>query len=424
MSTKIYIKTYGCALNQSDSELMVGLLEQADFKIVDNPDNAFVIIINTCAVKSPSQSKFFSYLEKLEEKYKYKKIIITGCIPQTMPKKLKSYPLLGTSQVSNIVQLVEEVLHDNPIKMIAKEKLPRLNLPKIRKNPIVEIIPICEGCLGAPCSYCIVKRARGSLRSYPKENIIKQARRALIKDNVKEIWLTAQDTGCYGKDINSSLPELLKELIKIPKDFKIRLGMLNPNHAYELLDQLIQIYKSDKIFKFLHIPVQSGNDEILQSMKRKYTIKQFKEIIQRFRKEIPNLTIATDIICGFPGETKEQFQDSLDLIKQITPDVLNISQFYKRPKTKAAKMKKQVKGSEKKRRTSLLTDIFHNIARMRNERWLDWTGEILIDEKGKDNSLVGRNFAYKPVIVKGDYQIGDKIKVKIKKITSFDLRTF
>ncbi len=424
MSTNIYIKTYGCTLNTSDSELMAGLLKKADFKIVDNSDDAFVIIINTCAVKSPTQEKFFSYLEKLKKRYKYKKIIITGCIPQTMPKKLKSYPLLGTSQITNIVQLVEEVLHENPVKILKRENFPRLNLPKIRKNKIIEIIPICEGCLGAPCSYCIVKKARGNLRSYPKEEIIKQARKALIKDNVKELWLTAQDTGCYGKDINSSLPELLDELIKIPKEFKIRLGMLNPNHAYELLDKLIKIYRSDKMFKFLHIPVQSGNDEILKEMKRNYTSEQFKEIIKRFRAEIPNISIATDIIVGFPGETEEQFQDSLNLIKETVPDVLNRNRYWKRPKTPAAKMKNQIDNKEKKRRSSLLTDIFKNISRMRNERWLGWTGTVLIDEKGKDNSLIARNFAYKPVIIKGDYKIGDKIKVQIKKITPFDLRTF
>jgi MiaB-like tRNA modifying enzyme len=419
--TKVYIKTFGCALNQSDSELMAGLLKQARFEIVDNPEDAFVIIINTCTVKGPSESKFFTYLEKLKKEYKYKKIIITGCIPQTEPKKLQGYPLLGTSQLTNIVQLVEETMHENPVEMLSKEKLPRLNLPKIRKNPVIEIIPICEGCLGEPCAYCKVKAARGELRSYPKEEIIQQARDA-IQHRIPELWLTAQDTGCYGKDINSSLPELLGELIKIPGNFKIRLGMLNPNHLLEFLDKLIEIYKSEKMFKFLHIPVQSGNDHILKSMKRKYTAEQFKEITNRFRREIPEITIATDIICGFPGETEEQFNDSVKLIRYLMPDVLNVSKFWPRPKTKAAKMKHQVPGEERKKRSTLIAYIAENVGKLRNERWLDWEGEILIDEIGKDNTFVGRNFAYKPVIVAGNYQLGDKIKVKIKKITPYDLR--
>ena len=419
--TKIYIKTYGCALNQSDSELMAGLLKESKFEIVNDPEDAFVIIINTCTVKGKTETKFFNYLEKTKEKYPYKKIIITGCIPQTDPGKLKGYSLLGTSQLTNIVQLVEETINDNPMAMLTKEQLPRLNLSKIRKNPAIEIIPISEGCLGSPCAYCKVKSARGSLRSYPKEEIVKQARNA-IKDRIPEIWLTAQDTGCYGKDINSSLPELLKELIQLPGSFKIRLGMLNPNHLIEFLDELIEIYKSDKIFKFLHIPVQSGNNEILKAMKRKYTVEQFKEIIEKFRKAIPEITIATDIICGFPGETEQQFYDSLDLIKQIKPDVLNISRFWPRPKTKAAEMENQIHDNETKRRSALVADIFHNIARMQNERWLNWEGEILIDEKGKDETWTGRNFAYKPVVVKGNYRLGDIVDIKVNKVTTFDLR--
>jgi MiaB-like tRNA modifying enzyme len=419
--TKIYIKTYGCALNKSDSELMAGLLEKAKFGITKDIEEAFIVIINTCTVKGPTETKFFNYLEKIKEKYPYKKIIITGCISQTDPEKLEGYSLLGTSQITNIVQLVEETIHDNPIAMLTKETLPRLNLLKIRTSPVIEIIPICEGCLGSPCTYCKVKSARGKLRSYPKEEIIKQAKQA-IKDRIPEIWITAQDTGCYGKDINSNLPELLKEIIQLPSSFKIRLGMLNPNHVISFLDELIEIYKSDKIFKFLHIPVQSGNNEILKAMKRKYTAEQFKEIIDKFKKEIPEITIATDIICGFPGETEEQFYDSLELIKQIKPAVLNISRFWPRPKTKAAEMENQIHGNETKRRSSLMTDIFHNIARMQNERWLGWQGEVLIDEKGKDETWIGRNFAYKPVIVEGNYKLGDTLNVKIKKVTPFDLR--
>ena len=176
--TKIYIKTYGCALNQSDSELMAGLLKESKFEIVNDPEDAFVIIINTCTVKGKTETKFFNYLEKTKEKYSYKKIIITGCIPQTDPGKLKGYSLLGTSQLTNIVQLVEETINDNPMAMLTKEQLPRLNLSKIRKNPAIEIIPISEGCLGSPCAYCKVKSARGRLRSYPKEEIVKLSRQA------------------------------------------------------------------------------------------------------------------------------------------------------------------------------------------------------------------------------------------------------
>jgi threonylcarbamoyladenosine tRNA methylthiotransferase CDKAL1 len=213
MQHRIFIKTFGCSLNQSDSELMAGLLKQADFEVIKNIEDADAIILNTCTVKGKTEKNFFRYLA--EAKKLKKKIIVAGCIPQTDPEKLAGYPLIGTYAVNRIVEVVEETVHDNTIEILDKENNPRLNLPKIRKNPVIEIIPICAGCLGAPCSYCKVKSARGNLLSYGKHEIIKQANRA-VNEGVKEIWLTAQDTGCYGKDASSSLPELLRELIKIP----------------------------------------------------------------------------------------------------------------------------------------------------------------------------------------------------------------
>ena len=419
MKTRICIRTFGCALNHSDSELMAGLLEKADFEIINDPEQADVIIINTCTVKGPTEANFFKYLEEIKQLNK--QVIIAGCIPQTDPEKLSGYPLIGTYSVNRIVEVVEETINDNIVEILDKENHPRLNLPKIRRNPVIEIIPICAGCLGEPCAYCKVKDARGNLISYDSHEILRQAHHAL-KQGVKEIWLTAQDTGCYGKDINTSLPELLKDFTRIPGDFKIRLGMANPNHVKEFLDELIQIYKSDKIFKFLHIPVQSGSDKILKAMKRKYTAEDFKNIISQFKKEIPEITISTDVICGFPGETDEDFQKTLNLVKEIKPDVLNISRFWPRPKTKAEKMENQVHGSITKDRSRLITQIFNNIARMQNERWYNWQGNVLVDEFGKDNSFIARNYAYKPVIIKGNYQLGQEINVRIRAITSHDLR--
>jgi len=418
--TKIYIETYGCSLNQSDSEVMAGLLkEKGFFEITDDIEEAEVIIINTCIVKKPTENNFYNRLKELEKLYPYKKKIIAGCIPQADSSKLKKYPLIGTYQLNNIVEVVEEALNDNIIHLIAKENNKRLNLPKIRKNHVIGIVPILSGCLGS-CSYCTVPKARGKLRSYPIEEIINEVLEAL-KDDCKEIWITSQDNGAYGKDIDLNLTRLLKKIIELPYDFKLRIGMLNPNHVMEYLNELVEIYKNDKVFKFLHIPVQSGNDDILKSMNRKYKVKDFKKIINEFRKNIPKITISTDIIVGFPGETEEQFKDSLNLIREVKPDVVNISRFWPRKNTKAAKMK-QIHGGITKDRSRLLTSVHQYISYENNIKWRGWEGNILIDEQGKDNTWIGRNYCYKPVIVKGDYRLGDIIKVKIKDITSFDLR--
>jgi MiaB-like tRNA modifying enzyme len=417
--TSIFIKTYGCALNQSDSEVMLGLLKKAKFEIAQSIDCADVVIINTCTVKNPTERKFFNYLDKIKDMGK--QIIIAGCIPQTNPEKVGGYSLIGVSQISNIVEIVEEAINGNAVESLSYEKFQRLNLPKIRRNPIIEIVPICAGCLGEPCAYCKVKSARGDLVSYQKEDILRQIRSA-VRDEVKEVWITAQDTGCYGKDIGENLISLLKEVLEIDGDFKVRLGMLNPNHALEFLDDLIKIYKNEKMFKFLHVPVQSGSDKILKSMRRKYTAEDFKKIIYKFTREIPDITIATDVICGFPGETEEDFNATLELIKEIKPDAINISRFWPRQGTEAEKMENPVHGQETKRRSTILTDIYQSTARMRNERWFDWQGKIIIDEIGKDNTMIGRNYAYKPVVVLCSCKIGDVIEVKIMKVTPFDLR--
>ncbi|MCK4588992.1 MAG: tRNA (N(6)-L-threonylcarbamoyladenosine(37)-C(2))-methylthiotransferase [Nanoarchaeota archaeon] len=415
---KVCIKTAGCSLNFADSEQMAGLLKEAGFEIVNSLKNADLIILNTCTVKTPTENKFFNFLEKI--KTLNKPIIVAGCIPQTDSKKLKGYPLIGTRQIDNIVQVVEETINDNIITALSVKDHPCLSPYRIRKNPIIEIIPICRGCLGN-CTYCKVKLARGHLKSYKIEDIKKRFKLAL-RQGAKEIWLTAQDTGCYGLDIKTNLPTLLKELTQIPGNYKIRIGMMNPNHVLQFLDELIQIYKNEKIFKFLHLPVQSGNNEILKSMNRKYLAEDFRNIVKKFRQPLPEITLATDIIAGFPGETEKQFDNTLDIIKQTTPAVINISRFWPREKTKAAKMENQIHSKHTKERSRMLTHIYHNIARMQNERWLNWEGSVIVDEIGKDNSFVARNYAYKPVIVKGNYNLGETVKVKIKKVTSFDLR--
>ena len=420
--TSIYIETYGCSLNFSDSERMAGLLKQAKFEIIENEEEADIIIINTCTVKSPTESAFFTRLGELKQKYPYKIIIIAGCIAQTESQKLKGYPLIGTKEIQNVVSTVEEILHDNVTASVSTENNPPLILPKIRKNPIIEIIPISRGCLGY-CSFCKTKSARGNLISYPIKEIKQQLEIALTQ-GVKEVWLTSQDCGCYGFDLNTDLAELLDELVKVPEDFKIRVGMMNPDHLLKIKDKLIKSYQNPKIFKFLHLPVQSGNDDILKAMNRKYTAEDFMQLVHELRMKVEDITIATDIIVGFPGETERQYWDTLFLVRKMIPDVVNISRYWARPKTPAAKMKNQLPGEEIKRRSRVLAEIFNNISLLNHEKWKNWEGEILIDDQGKNNTLVGRNFAYKPVVLEENNNLkkGDIVKVKIKGYTTWDLR--
>ena len=214
-------------------------------------------------------------------------------------------------------------------------------------------------------------------------------------------------------------PELLHALGNIEGDFKVRVGMMTPNMITDMQNDLIEAYKSDKIFKFLHFPVQSGDDQTLKNMRRFYTVKEFKESIQAFSTAFPSLTLATDVIVGFPGETNQAFQNTLQLLREIKPDVTNVSKFFARPKTAAAQMKDgKVMFEEIKRRSTLTTLLVKQLSFERNKPWMGWTGEILIDELGKmKGSWVGRNFAYKPIAVKSQENLlGKTLKVKVNQV--------
>ncbi len=420
---KIFIETFGCSANYNNSEIMAGLLVKKGHKVVSEPRNADLIIVNTCTVKQPTENRVKkSIMDFLKLK---KKIIIAGCMPEVQKDLLKTIApnasLVGPHHLKMISSVVDKVFKNKTVERIGKRNEIKLNCPELRKNPIIQIIQISEGCNGS-CSYCIVRLAKGKLFSYPESEIVKQIESG-IKNNCKEIWLTSQDNAAYGQDKNTNLVSLLRKIVSIKGEFKVRIGMMDPNNVLLILDDLIKSLKSDKLFKFLHIPLQSGNDQILKKMKRPYTVDEFKKIIKKLRKEIPEITISTDIICGFPSETEEQFNDSIKLIKEIKPDVLNISRFWPRPGTKAAKMENQIHGNLTKQRSQLLTKEFNNISFEKNKNWIKWKGHVLIDEKGKDNSFVGRNYCYKPVVVKSKKELlGKEVNIRVNEATNHTLR--
>jgi threonylcarbamoyladenosine tRNA methylthiotransferase CDKAL1 len=220
---RVYFKTYGCSHNTSDSEYMMGLLVDYGYKLVEDYNESDVCIINSCTVKNPSQDAFVNYVSKAKQTGK--KVIVAGCVPQgdRNIKGLEDCSMIGVTQIDRIVEVVEESLKGNKVKLLAKKELPALDLPKIRRNELIEIVPINTGCLGS-CTYCKTKHARGKLGSYTPEAIVNSCLKA-CKEGVKEIWLTSEDTGAYGRDINTDLPNLVMEIIKnIPEDTMIRIG--------------------------------------------------------------------------------------------------------------------------------------------------------------------------------------------------------
>jgi threonylcarbamoyladenosine tRNA methylthiotransferase CDKAL1 len=411
---RVYVKSFGCPTNLADGEVITGCLSKAGFEIVEETHNADILIYNTCAVKSPTENRIVDILRKAPGD---KRLIVTGCLPLINFERLKAEVdfdgVMGPAPGAKIVEVVNRVDNGRNVVALVRNTKPNLSLPKVPINSVISIIPINYGCLGA-CSYCCVLFARGSLRSYPVSEIVEKVKHDLAF-GAKEIWLTSQDTACYGKDIATNLGDLIKRICEIEGRFFVRIGMMTPNQALEILDELIEAYKNRKIFKFLHLPVQSGDDEVLMRMNRFYTVDDFKRVVHAFREEIPRITVATDVICGFPSESREAFEQTMKLIKEIQPDVVNISKFFPRPHTPSRKMK-LLPPQEIKERSKKMADLSRRISFEKNKTWINWEGTVIFDEKGKGKSWIGRNFAYKPLVTKDDeFLLGKIVKVRVVK---------
>jgi threonylcarbamoyladenosine tRNA methylthiotransferase CDKAL1 len=418
---RIHVKTYGCSTNLADSEAISGCLTQAGFTLTRSAAAANIIIYNTCAVKGPTENRVISALKRTP---KNKKIIVTGCLPlinfERLQRETRFDAAVGPAAATQILEITKRVINDEKVTALgnALTAKPPLSLPHTKTNPLISIIPISYGCLGK-CAYCCVTLARGNLRSYSIAEIAERVKHDLAT-GAKEFWLTSQDTACYGKDIGTNLATLLNTLADVEGDFKMRVGMMTPNTATSFLNSLIEAFKNEKIFKFVHLPVQSGDNTVLKHMQRFYTANDFKTTVKTFRKAFPQLTLATDVICGFPGETPAAFQNTLKLIKEVQPDIVNTSKFFARPHTPAAEMHDAlVASSEIKQRSAAMAQLAKHIGFERNQRWIGWTGTAIVDEKGKTrNSWISRNFAYKPIVIKTQRNLLGKI-VKVKVTRAF-----
>lgn len=416
---RVHLESYGCSTNLADGEVLAGCLGQAGYELTDSVHDADVLIYNCCSVKGPTENRMIDLIKRAP---KNKKIVVAGCLPLTNYNRLQEAvrfdAVIGPAAGTRIVDVVNRVLKGEKIVAItnALHTKPLLNLPRLRQNSIVSMIPISYGCLGA-CAYCCVVFARGRLRSCAIKDIVQKVESDLAS-GLKEFWLTSQDVGCYGRDLDTNLVELLNAVCAIPSNFRVRVGMMTPNLVLDMLPKLIEAFNNDKVYKFLHLPVQSGDDGVLLSMNRCYTVGEFRTIVRDFRTVFPEITLATDVICGFPGESIEAFENTLRLINDIRPDIVNVSKFFARPRTGAASITKNiVSQTEIKQRTTVASNLAKKLSLEQNQRWLNWEGIILVNEKGKiANSWVGRNYAYKPIVVKdSDNLFGRKLVVRIEK---------
>ncbi|MGI0084564.1 MAG: tRNA (N(6)-L-threonylcarbamoyladenosine(37)-C(2))-methylthiotransferase, partial [Nitrososphaerales archaeon] len=356
--TKIYVEGHGCSASLADTEILSGLVLQGGFELVDTETEADLSVLVTCSVKSVTEQRMLSRIRDLSS-LEGKRLVVAGCLSKSEPEKIlrinPNLSLLGPGNLDRILPAISDTLSGRQLIATESSKLVKLGMPRTRKNDVIGIVEIASGCLSS-CTFCQVKLVKGTVFSYPEADIASEAA-ALVAQSTKEIWLTSTDNSANGSDSRTKLAKLLKKVCEIEGDFKVRAGMMNPLLTGRMLDELIDAFKHEKMFKFLHLPVQSGSGRILKEMRRGYSLKAFYETLDRFRSEIPRLTLSTDMICGFPSETESEFQESLELLRQSKPDVVNISRFGARSGTRAAVMEDQISAEISKDRSSRMTTL-------------------------------------------------------------------
>ena len=410
---KIFVEAYGCSASFADSEMISGLILNGGHTLADNSSESDLNIIVTCSVKDATANKMIHRIKSLNSK----PLVVAGCFPKaeksTVEKFAENASLLGPNSLGKTLQIIDSTLNGRKQVSLEDSDLSKVGLPKVRLNPVVGIVEIASGCM-SECTFCQTKLSKGDLSSYRLGDIVRQVQTE-INEGCKEVWLTSTDNGCYGFDIGTDLPSLVNAVVEISDDFMIRVGMMNPMYMPRIKEALIESFNNDKVFKFLHIPVQSGSDKVLHDMKRGHTVNTFKEIVKRAKERFGNFTISTDVIVGFPSETEEDFQKTVNLLDETRPDVVNLSKYSARPGTEAAEWE-QIDVIEVKRRSKIIFEQVNKISLDNNKKWIGWTGKVLFDEK-IDEGIKGRNFAYKPVFVRNAVDIGQSHIVEITDVT-------
>ena len=416
---KVHVETYGCAKNQADSEIMEAQIDDSRHELSDFK-KAEVIVLNTCIVKSKTENRMRNRLKELSDSDK--EILVAGCMPESLMETVEELApeayMLGPSSVGMVTSLLEKLEQDERTLYIGGKKPDKTEFSKKSSNPVRRIVPISEGCTGA-CTFCITKKARKNLKSYPLEDIVEEVRRG-VSQGAREFYICAEDTGCYGFDTGRSLPQLMRSISKIDGDFKVRIGMMNPDNALKVLDGLVKSYKSEKFYNFLHVPVQSGSNSVLEDMNRNYSIEEFEKVVSAFREEIPDLNLATDIIAGFPTESDENFQKTLELLERVKPEVVNVSRYGSRPRTVARRKFKDNPTEIIKERSKKVSKLVHEILKEKKKQLLGERRRILVTEE-KEEVSKGRDSSYNQILLDRG-EPGDFKEVEITDYEKFYLK--
>ena len=422
MTTRVYIETYGCALNKGDSMLMAQLLRDAGYTIVEDEKDADVVVVNTCTVRRDTEERIAKRLRGLSGK----RLVVAGCMATAQPftvKKLAPHAsIVGTESVDRIV----EAMSSREPRVFLEPGLAKRELVPHYHLGVIATIPLVDGCLG-DCSFCLTVKARRRLLSRRPRRVVEVVR-DLVSKGVVEIQLTGQDLAAYGYDLAGKplLPDLLEEILsRVEGDYRIRLGMMTPELFRKVMDRLLPLMKDPRVYKFLHLPVQSGDNRVLRIMNRRYTVEEYEEMVAQARGEVEDLYLATDIIVGHPGEDEEAFQNTVELVERLRFERIHLAQYTPRPFTRSARLP-QVPEPVKKERSRRLMEVYARIGLEYNRGYVGRLLTAVVVEEGVlgRDSLTARLDNYNSVVIgrKEGVGLGSRVRVRIVDATFFDLR--
>lgn len=420
---KVYLETFGCSASQASAEVMLAAIEKLGHELV-TPEEAEVYVCNSCTVKYTTEQKILYKIRHMGELGV--EVIVSGCMPEVQLEEiLNANPkahILGVNAVSRLGEILSFIeatqkkgLPVRQMRLSAPKPIGFLNVSRERYNSNIHICQISQGCNFA-CSYCIVKKARGKLQSFPPEAILEDIRRA-VSEGCREIWLTSQDDSQYGMDTGFRLPALLEQISEIPGDFKVRVGMMNPFSVLPILDELLEAFDSDKVYKLLHLPIQSASHSVLKRMNRLHKMEAVDLIIRKFRARFKDLSLFTDIIVGFCGETDADFEKTVEWIKKYRPDKVNISRYSPRPHTKAFSYR-NLDSRIPAKRSHFLHRICEQVKLESKQEFLGWQGRVFASKYTQVGDILARTDSYRPVVIScPELRPGQSIDVEITDTT-------
>ncbi len=431
MSRTFHITTFGCQMNEHDSEVIDGLLTERGFSSVNELKDASIVIINTCSFRDNADMRLFVTLGQLKKRKESDPsfiVCVCGCMmqQQRVVDTIKAkYPwvdvIFGTNSIHHIPELIEKVAieKEKVVDIIENTEEIVEGLPAKRLFDHKALVNIMFGCNNF-CTYCIVPYTRGREKSRAPESIVDEVK-VLVADGVKEIMLLGQNVNSYDGN-GTSFAELLKMLNDVDGLERIRFMTSNPK---DLSDELIEAFAvCDKLCRNLHLPIQSGSNRVLKRMNRKYTREDYLKLIEKLRKTVPDITLSTDIIVGFPGETNEDFEETLSIVKEVEYDSAFTFIYSIRKGTPAEKFEDQIEESEKHRRFDLLVNAVNEISEKKNKAYQDRVEKVLVDgvSKNDKSTLTGRTDGFKLVNFAGKKElIGSLVDVKITDAKTFSL---